>query len=173
MPDKNRETSPAERQAPSTVRDPGAIATPSVRNEVGRPDAELLPYDPEEGSGQRLSELERAELGSDAELEDARRKADEDYRRAQAQLNERRRNAHAEQLDRERKDALSVIEEQEQALRQRQQASGAMFIDQGLIEAQGALARARAAALKQDETVPGGLYIVNGRRVDADGNWLD
>lgn len=173
MPDRTREPNPAERQSPSTPRDPGAISTSNVRDEVARPDAELLPFDPQEGSGQRLSDLERTQLQSDAELEDARRKADEDYRRAQSELNARRRDVHGQQLDRERQEALKSIEEQEKALRERQQASGAMFIDQGLIEAQGALSRARAAALKQDETVPGGHYIVAGRHVDADGNWLD
>jgi hypothetical protein len=171
--DAARESNLAEQRNPSTSRDPGAIATPSVAVEVAQPGAELRAFDPPEGEGQKLNDAERARMMSDAELAEARRKADEDYQKAQAAIRERHRTAVGSQIDEQRAAAREEIDAQRKELRANHpQVGGLTILNPVAMEIEGALVRSEAAALQIDETIPGGVYVVAGQMVDAHGNVL-
>ena len=140
-----------------------------------RADADLQPFDPAEGSGQRFSPGQRSAEDARAKLAAARIRADEEHKRAQADIRAQQRALAETELAEQRKVAMRSVDEQEQvfAEQSKRMPSGGMMIHPAWLEMEAARSRAVADALQQDETVPGGIYSVDGRLVDADGRALD
>jgi hypothetical protein len=160
MADKNRDTVVADE--------------PRAANEAPRRASdELLPLDPGEGQGQRLSDAERMTQDARAELEAARAAADQAHRDAQMNIRAKQRELAQAELDKQRAEAMSVVEEQDRQNEAKFQKFSGAQLHPAYLEMEGARVRAMADALQQDETVPGGCYIVDGRKVDADGNPLE
>ncbi len=146
-----------------------------VEAEPRRRDADLMPFEPAEGSGQRLGASERASAEARAELEAARADADKTHQDAQARIRAKQRELAEAELRKQRDEAMATVDqqaEQYEAMAKRMPGGGMVF-HPAMLELEAARVRAVADALQQDETVPGGCYIVDGKLVDADGRPLE
>lgn len=136
---------------------------------------DLLPLDPPEGSGQNLSRAQRLGHTNREQLEEARKEADRIHR--EAQLNIRRASIELaeDDLRAQREEAMAEVDDNDRSSRSifERFPGGAQVVHPQWLEMEAARVRAVAGALQQDETVPGGVYIVDGKRVDADGNPLE
>lgn len=151
------------------------VQQPPAAEAPRRASDELLPLNPGEGQGQRLSDADRSVMESRSELEAAKAKADEDYRKAQMEIRGRQRQLAEGELSKQREAAMEAVDEQSRqndAIFQKFPGT-AQMVHPAYLEMEAARNRAVADALQSDETVPGGIYRVDGKLVDCDGNPLE
>lgn len=143
--------------------------------EPPRPDDTLRPFDPPEGQGQTLSPTERGSNEARARLAQARLESEQNYNQVQQEIRNEERRIAEEELGKARKAAMDALEETDAAYAEqmRRVPGGGSAVHPQWLELEGARVRALADALQQDETVPGGIYIVDGRKVDANGRALE
>ena len=157
MADKNQDTP----RAPAMERAAPVQQAPAL-NPLEMPD-----------KGQRMSDGERRRAEAEARLIETRRKADEDRQAAEIRVRAEHRATVGAEIDERRQAALAEHEAGVSAYREAHRNAQPLAVDPGTLAIMGAMEQAKAAALEMDETVPGGEYVVNGRRVDADGNALE
>lgn len=157
---KPKDQSPVEHVG-APVAGPDRVATP-------RPSETLNAFEME-GKGQTLPDSERKRVEQQAALTEQRRKHAEEAKAAEIELLlMQRESVGAEQAERAKVATADADAQRETFIKQRERMLP-LSVDPATLALEAALSAQLAAALEQDETVPGGAYIVGNEIHDADG----
>lgn len=140
-------------------------------DEAPRADAPRETLNPMEmpDRGQQLPDGERQRVERAAALAETRRRHEAEAKAAEVELlMAQRDDAQAEQ-DRRRAQAMKEADAQRQGFAEQRERYRGYPVDPGALALEASLNAQLAAALEQDETVPGGAYIVGDEIHDADG----
>lgn len=152
---------------------PDAVGPSSVGDRVtsgGAPD-DLNPMDMA-GKGQSLSPVEQAQADTIAAREQAKLEAAEMVRKAEADALQAQRDSVLAEQERRREQAVKQAAESREAIQAQRAGLQSFAVDPVSLALEAAHSNMMAAALMQDETVPGGYYVVSGRVQDANGTDL-
>lgn len=145
-----------------------AANTPAAPSAAPKPDDDLNPLDME-GKGQNLPDSERTRAEHAAKLAELRAKNEETAQKTEFDLMREVRAAHAKEQEAKRERAVAASEEQRDAMVQTRKGFQVLAADPSSLALEAALSARLAEELEQDETVPGGAYVVGNDLVDADG----
>jgi hypothetical protein len=133
------------------------------------PDADLRPLDPEEGSGQNLDSVQMARAQMEQRLAAVREETKQRQQTAEFEAMKGLRKAHARQQADRRDKAVAEVEGRRTALIEQRSSLQQLAADPASLAIEAALSAQLAEALQQDETIPGGAYVVDGNLCDANG----
>jgi hypothetical protein len=124
------------------------------------------------GKGQTLSPVEQAQADTVMAREQAKLEASEMVRKAEAEALAAQRTAIQADQERRRQEAVKSVEASRDAMFEQRSRLQPMAVDPVSLALDAAHSAMMAQALKIDETVPGGYYVVGGRVHDANGTDL-
>lgn len=148
-------------KGPDTGPDKGPAAT-----------EELRPFDPPEGSGQNLPGHELSAAQAAQKLRELREQNEKKAKKTEIELMHQVREDHANAQRERREKAVAGVRSSRDEIAETRESFRSIPMDAASLALEAAFNAQLAEALEQDETVPGGAYIVEGRLMDANGRDL-